>query len=88
MEEDERLHERTVEQTADVPVPQIDEEIVNSVQLMPLQEGLTEVIKPVPQECISKHMDEQFLGVWETIPEHRARSPSGGNCQGDQAFSS
>ena len=36
---------------------------------MPLQEGITEVIKPIPQERILEHMDEQFMGVWETIPQ-------------------
>ena len=57
--------ERIVEKIDDLTVPRTVEQTVHVP--MPLQEGITEVIKPIPQERILEHMDEQFMGVWETI---------------------
>ena len=36
---------------------------------MPLQEGMAEVFQPIPQERISEHTVQQFMGVGDTIPQ-------------------
>ena len=56
-----------MEKIDDFTVPRTVEQTVHAV--MPLQEGITEVIKPIPQERIFEHVDVHVMGVWETIPQ-------------------
>ena len=72
MEEDANIHERIVEQTASVSVPQINEEIVESVQTIPRvipqeriwcifeAEEYREVVKVTPPELGSEHIVEKI----------------------------
>ena len=75
MEEDANIHECIVEQTAGVPVPQINEEIVESVQTVPRvipqeriwcifeAEEYREVVKVTPPELGSEHIVEKIADL-------------------------
>ena len=77
-EDDERLHERIMEQTTEVPVPQIFEEIVDSVQAIPRvvpqertwcifeAEEYREVVKVTPPELRSGRIVEKIDDL--TVP--------------------
>ena len=69
----ERSQNRTVEQVVDVPVPQIEEEFVEVIQLVPPERisdrhgrANREVVRSIPMERIPERVVEQIVDRRET----------------------
>ena len=69
----ERLQNRIVEQVVDVPVPQIQEEIVEVIQLVPPERisdrtsrANREVVRSIPMEHIPERVVEQIVDRRQT----------------------
>ena len=87
----ERVQQRTVEQTVYVPVPQIQEQIVEGVKEIPRERVLQQTVEQIENTPVPQSVDET-VQVVQVIPQERLQERTAAQivdapvCVGDTSF--